>query len=239
MNSRGAFEVIRHTKHVGANPLQVCNPADLRHSAPLLPPYLLIFEDLDSLIGDSVKSFFLNEVDGFEDNDGLMMIGSTNYLERLDARISKRPGRFDRKYHFSLPEAKGRAMYCEYWRCKLASADNDLSFPDHLSGRIAEITAEFPFTYIKEAFVTSLLTIVGAQKEARTAEMEEKTEGERKDEIEKVLLRRVMKKQIENLRVEMEGARKSAEGAVDAGKAAPKGGIACDEWNDCHIDGFC
>lgn len=59
-------------------------------------PCLLIFEDLDSLIDDKVKSFFLNEVDGLEDNNGLMMLGSTNYLERLDAGISKRPGRFDR-----------------------------------------------------------------------------------------------------------------------------------------------
>ncbi|KAL9613393.1 MAG: hypothetical protein Q9167_002041 [Letrouitia subvulpina] len=190
-------------------------------------PCLLIFEDLDSLIGDNVKSFFLNEVDGLEDNDGLMMIGSTNYLERLDAGISKRPGRFDRKYHFSLPEAKERTMYCEYWRRKLASADNDLEFPDHLSGRIAEITAEFSFAYIKEAFVTSLLTIVGAQKGARSLEIEEKEEGEEKDEMEKVLLWRVLKKQVKNLRVEIEGARKSAEEAVDTGKEAQKGEIAC------------
>ena len=42
-------------------------------------PCLLVFEDLDSLITDKVKSFFLNEVDGLENNDGIMMIGSTNY----------------------------------------------------------------------------------------------------------------------------------------------------------------
>ncbi|KAL8804868.1 MAG: hypothetical protein Q9200_005644 [Gallowayella weberi] len=42
-------------------------------------PCLLVFEDLDSLITDQVKSFFLNEVDGLESNDGIMMIGSTNY----------------------------------------------------------------------------------------------------------------------------------------------------------------
>ena len=42
-------------------------------------PCLLVFEDLDSLIVEKVKSFFLNEVDGLESNDGIMMIGSTNY----------------------------------------------------------------------------------------------------------------------------------------------------------------
>ena len=42
-------------------------------------PCLLVFEDIDSLVSDDVKSFFLNEVDGLEGNDGIMMIGSTNY----------------------------------------------------------------------------------------------------------------------------------------------------------------
>ena len=188
-------------------------------------PCLLIFEDLDSLISDSVKSFFLNEVDGLEDNDGLMMIGSTNYLERLDAGISKRPGRFDRKYHFSLPEDKEREMYCEYWREKLAKADNDLDFPDGLSKRIADITGDFSFAYIKEAFVTSLLTIVGAQKGAR--DLEQEKDDDDNDPLGKVLLWRVMKRQVSNLRTEMEGARKSAEDAkagIDGKMVPPKTG---------------
>lgn len=42
-------------------------------------PCLLVFEDIDSLVSNNVKSFFLNEVDGLEGNDGIMMIGSTNY----------------------------------------------------------------------------------------------------------------------------------------------------------------
>ena len=37
-------------------------------------PCLLIMEDLDSLITDANRSFFLNEVDGLEDNDGLLMV---------------------------------------------------------------------------------------------------------------------------------------------------------------------
>lgn len=39
-------------------------------------PCLLIFEDLDSLIDDANRSFFLNEVDGLEDNDGLLLVSS-------------------------------------------------------------------------------------------------------------------------------------------------------------------
>lgn len=41
-------------------------------------PCLLVFEDLDSLITDNVKSVFFNEVDGLESNEGLMMLGILN-----------------------------------------------------------------------------------------------------------------------------------------------------------------
>lgn len=38
-------------------------------------PCILVLEDLDSLITDNNRSFFLNEVDGLEDNDGLLLVG--------------------------------------------------------------------------------------------------------------------------------------------------------------------
>lgn len=40
-----------------------------------LAPCLLVFEDLDSLITDKTRSYFLNEVDGLENNEGILMIG--------------------------------------------------------------------------------------------------------------------------------------------------------------------
>lgn len=39
-------------------------------------PCVLILEDLDSLITDMNRSFFLNEVDGLEDNDGLLLVSA-------------------------------------------------------------------------------------------------------------------------------------------------------------------
>jgi AAA+ superfamily predicted ATPase len=51
-------------------------------------PCYLVLEDLDSIIDDTVRSYFLNEVDGIKNNDGIFMIGSTNHLERLDPGIS-------------------------------------------------------------------------------------------------------------------------------------------------------
>lgn len=51
-------------------------------------PCYLVFEDLDTIITDEVRSYFLNEVDGLKSNDGIFMIGSTNHLDRLDPGIA-------------------------------------------------------------------------------------------------------------------------------------------------------
>lgn len=37
-------------------------------------PCVLIMEDLDSLINNFNRAFFLNELDGLEDNDGLLLV---------------------------------------------------------------------------------------------------------------------------------------------------------------------
>lgn len=37
-------------------------------------PCLLVFEDLDSIVSDQVRSYFLNEVDGIKKNDGILIV---------------------------------------------------------------------------------------------------------------------------------------------------------------------
>ena len=123
-----------------------------------MAPCLLVFEDLDSIVTDAVRSYFLNQVDGLQANDGILMVGSTNHLERLDPGISKRPSRFDRKYLFPEPDLEQRVQYCAYWQKKLKGND-DIEFPDQLIEAIAAITKDFSFAYIQEAFVAALLSI--------------------------------------------------------------------------------
>ena len=127
-----------------------------------MAPCLLVFEDLDSLVADKVRSYFLNEVDGLEDNDGILMIGSTNHLDRLDPGISKRPSRFDRKYHYKIPGAEERILYCEYWKKKLEKNKN-IDFDPAVCEVVAKLTEGFSFAYLKELFVQTLLTIVGGR----------------------------------------------------------------------------
>lgn len=124
-------------------------------------PCLLVPEDLDSLVESSTRSYFLNEVDGLALNDGILMIGSTNNFEQLDPAVTKRPSRFDRKYHFSLPNDDERLAYCRYWRQKFIDSD-DVYFPEEICHAIAKLTERFTFVYLKELFVSSLLLLVGS-----------------------------------------------------------------------------
>ena len=49
---------------------------------------LLVLEDLDSMIDDDNRSFFLNELDGFENNSGLVVLATTNHADLLTQRFS-------------------------------------------------------------------------------------------------------------------------------------------------------
>ncbi|KAF1949137.1 P-loop containing nucleoside triphosphate hydrolase protein [Byssothecium circinans] len=135
-------------------------------------PCYLVFEDLDSIVNDHVRSYFLNEVDGLKSNDGILMVGSTNHLDRLDPGISKRPSRFDRKYYFPNPDFDQRVQYAKFWQGKLKD-NEDLDFPDALCPAVAKITDKFSFAYMQEAFVASLLAIASrSNKDADQADRE-------------------------------------------------------------------
>ncbi|KAL9095847.1 MAG: hypothetical protein Q9165_001844 [Trypethelium subeluteriae] len=140
-------------------------------------PCYLVFEDLDSIVSDNVRSYFLNEVDGLNSNDGIYMIGSTNHLDQLDPGIAKRPSRFDRKIYFPEPNMDQRIQYCHYWQGKLA--DNpEIEFPDKLCTAIAKITDKFSFAYMQEAFVAALLAIAAGEDEEDAEKLDMQRPGE-------------------------------------------------------------
>ena len=49
----------------------------------------------------------LNEMDGFEGNDKVVVVAATNLISNIDAALS-RPGRFDRKIEIKLPTGHDR-----------------------------------------------------------------------------------------------------------------------------------
>jgi hypothetical protein len=121
-------------------------------------PCLLILEDLDSLLHDGNRSFFLNELDGFADNTGVVVLATTNYPERLDPAILERPSRFDRKYHFDLPARPERVAYILKWNERL-TPETRLS-PAGVES-VADHTDGFSFAYLKELFLSSLMAWIG------------------------------------------------------------------------------
>jgi len=161
-------------------------------------PCLLIFEDIDTIVTPGSRSYFFNEVDGLENNDGLFMVATTNHLDQLDPGLSSRPSRFDRKYLFPLPSEQERVLYCEYWREKLKNKPA-IQFPKKLSPAIASITQNFSFAYLKEAFVATLLVIAGHRSEGESRGGGD-DEGSDLDDYE---LWCEMKKQVKLLRNEM------------------------------------
>jgi transitional endoplasmic reticulum ATPase len=124
-----------------------------------MAPCVVVFEDLDSLVKPDVRSYFLNELDGLDSNDGILMIASTNHLDSIDDAIRSRPSRFDRKYAFELPTAAERELYAKYWMGKLQE-NPDIEYPEELCPLISQLTEGFSFAYLKEMFVSTLVTMV-------------------------------------------------------------------------------
>ena len=63
----------------------------------------------------------LTEMDGFDDNSGVIILAATNRPESLDPALT-RPGRFDRRVPVELPDLKGREeiLKVHAWKIKLA-----------------------------------------------------------------------------------------------------------------------
>ena len=136
-------------------------------------PCLLVFEDLDSMVDNKNRSSFLNELDGFETNTGVVVLGTTNYPERLDPAILNRPSRFDRKYYFELPGEVERSLYVAAWEKEL---QGDLRLSEEVVREVVQLTEGFSFAYMKELFLSSMMLWMSSV--ARSAESGDASLGE-------------------------------------------------------------
>jgi hypothetical protein len=124
-------------------------------------PCLVVLEDLDSLIDDKTRSAFLNEMDGFATNTGVVVLATTNHPERLDPAILDRPSRFDRKYYFNLPAAAERLQFVE---AKNETLQPQMRLSEEGIIAVVELTEGFSFAYLKELFLSSMMEWIDGMK---------------------------------------------------------------------------
>uniref|UniRef100_A0AAR2IGV8 ATP-dependent zinc metalloprotease YME1L1 n=1 Tax=Pygocentrus nattereri TaxID=42514 RepID=A0AAR2IGV8_PYGNA len=92
-------------------------------------PCVIFIDELDSVGGKRIESpmhpysrqtinQLLAEMDGFKPNEGVIIIGATNFPEALDNALI-RPGRFDMQVTVPKPDVKGRTEILKWYLKKI------------------------------------------------------------------------------------------------------------------------
>uniref|UniRef100_A0AAZ3SJ13 ATP-dependent zinc metalloprotease YME1L1 n=1 Tax=Oncorhynchus tshawytscha TaxID=74940 RepID=A0AAZ3SJ13_ONCTS len=92
-------------------------------------PCVIFIDELDSVGGKRIESpmhpysrqtinQLLAEMDGFKPNEGVIVIGATNFAEALDNALI-RPGRFDMQVTVPRPDVKGRTEILNWYLQKI------------------------------------------------------------------------------------------------------------------------
>ena len=119
-------------------------------------PCVSIFEDADALGGnESLRSNFLNMLDGLLTANGVLTIASTNCPEKLDEALTGRPSRFDSFYIIGDPEPEQRHAIL---KSRLGKSTEALSAEDIM--HVVEITDGFSAASVQEVAVDALLNLV-------------------------------------------------------------------------------
>ena len=79
---------------------------------------IAVIEDIDNFVGDgnrssSLDTLLLNILDGNYKMSNVVIISTTNYIDKLESRYKNRPSRFDRVIEFPLPNNESRKMFIE------------------------------------------------------------------------------------------------------------------------------
>ena len=97
-------------------------------------PCVIFIDEIDSVGSTRTNSMIhphanqtinqlLAEMDGFQKNEGVIVLGATNRRETLDSALM-RPGRFDLEVRIDRPDLKARIEMLEYYLDKVAKDKN-------------------------------------------------------------------------------------------------------------------
>jgi SpoVK/Ycf46/Vps4 family AAA+-type ATPase len=114
-----------------------------------MAPMVLVIEDIDSM-PEEVRSVFLNTLDGATSKEGIFLIGTTNYPEKIDPALINRAGRFDRAYEIKLPTEDLRYSYLLKKKMNQFISLEDLE-------KIVKETEDFSFAQLNELYTSVAL----------------------------------------------------------------------------------
>ncbi|RBW68792.1 ATP-binding protein [Bacillus taeanensis] len=114
-----------------------------------MAPMVLVIEDIDSMPED-VRSVFLNTLDGATSKEGIFLIGTTNYPEKIDPALINRAGRFDRAYEIKLPTEELRYEY-------LLKKEITQFISQEAVGKVVKETKGFSFAQLNELYTSIAL----------------------------------------------------------------------------------
>ena len=145
-------------------------------------PSLLMLEDVDGMTPHAVaRNVLLNAIDGAGGCEGVFIVATTNFPERVDPALIGRAGRFDRTIHFPDPGTQERRAYFQrMWRGKpqeplistAAAATTGLSFANlnevhHFTALSVLDTGQAPPEEDLRAYVQSMRTVARAKETGR------------------------------------------------------------------------
>ena len=114
---------------------------------------VVLMEDIDSILEHFSESEVLNILDGVNQIDKAVFLATTNYPERLGARIINRPSRFDKRFRIGHPNAESRRMYFDFiigGKTKIDALKIDLD-------KWVEDTDDFSIAHLKELFTAVVI----------------------------------------------------------------------------------
>lgn len=74
---------------------------------------IVVLEDIDEIINFNGEAVVLSMLDGENNIDNILHLATTNYPDRLGARIINRPSRFDRRVYVGMPGPDARKVYLQ------------------------------------------------------------------------------------------------------------------------------
>lgn len=126
-----------------------CNGIRLLREIQPSTPVVVLMEDIDSTIEAYSESEVLNILDGVEQVEKVVYLATTNYPERLGARIINRPSRFDKRIKMAHPKSASRRLYFEH----LMNPDVVEQYEIDLD-RWVKDTEKMSIAHLKELFIS-------------------------------------------------------------------------------------